>query len=107
MRSDSFAGKRVFIIGKRNSGFEIADGLLPHACQLILGSPHGVRPSIATGFPTPPRARYVQLLEDALFGGGTFVVNVALERIERTADGYRVHAEGTTGRARWSSTSTR
>jgi thioredoxin reductase len=94
---DSFAGKRVFIIGKRNSGFEIADGLLPHACQLILGSPHGVRPSIATGFPTPPRARYVQPLEDALFGGGTFVVNVALERIERHADGYRVHAEGTTG----------
>ena len=25
------------------------------------------------------------------------MVNVALERIERTADGYRVHAEGTTG----------
>lgn len=93
---DSFAGKRVFIIGKRNSGFEIANGLLAHACQLILGSPHGVRPSIATGFPTAPRARYVQPLEDALFGGGTFVVNVALERIERHADGYRVHAEGTT-----------
>ena len=94
---DYLAGKRVFIIGKRNSGFEIANGLLPHACQLILGSPHGVRPSIATGFPTAPRARYVQPLEDALFGGGTFVVNVALESIQRTADGYTVHAEGTTG----------
>jgi thioredoxin reductase len=94
---EHLAGKRVFIIGKRNSAFEIANGLLAHACQLILGSPHGVRPSISTGFPTPPRARYVQPLEDALFGGGTFVVDVALERIERTADGYKIHADGTTG----------
>ncbi len=89
--------KKVFIIGKRNSGFEIANGLLSQACQLILGSPHSVRPSISTGFPTAPRARYVQPLEDARFGGGTFVVDVALERIERTADGYRVYADGTTG----------
>lgn len=94
---EHLSGKRVFIIGKRNSAFEIANGLLARACQLILGSPHGVRPSISTGFPTPPRARYVQPLEDALFGGGTFVVDVALERIERTADGYEVHADGTTG----------
>ena len=94
---ESFRGKKVYIIGKRNSGFEIANGLLAQASQLILGSPHSVRPSITTGFPTPPRARYVQPLEDAMFGGGTFVVDVALERIERTADGYRVHAEGTTG----------
>ena len=28
---ESFAGKRVFVIGKRNSGFEIADALLPWA----------------------------------------------------------------------------
>jgi len=94
---ESFRGKRVYIIGKRNSAFEIANGLLAQASQLILGSPHSVRPSITTGFPTPPRARYVQPLEDAMFGGGTFVVDVALERIERTADGYRVHAEGTSG----------
>lgn len=94
---DYLAAKKVFIIGKRNSAFEIANGLLAHASQLILGSPHGVRPSITTGFPTPPRARYVQPLEDALFGGGTFVVDIVLERIERTADGYTVHADGTSG----------
>ena len=94
---DYLREKRVFIIGKRNSAFEIANGLLAHACQLILGSPHGVRPSITTGFPTAPRARYVQPLEDARFGGGTFVVDVALERIERTGDGYEVHADGTSG----------
>jgi thioredoxin reductase len=94
---EHLAGRKVFIIGKRNSAFEIANGLLAQACQLILGSPHSVRPSISTGFPTPPRARYLQPLEDALFGGGTFVVDVVLERIERTSDGYRVHADGTAG----------
>jgi thioredoxin reductase len=97
---DSFEGKSVYIVGKRNSAFEIANGLLAKASRLILGSPHGVRPSITTRFPTAPRARYVQPLEDAMFGGGTFVVDVALERIERTADGYRVHAEGTSGLGR-------
>ena len=93
---ESFAGKRVFVIGKRNSGFEIADALLPWARQLILGSPHPVRPSIVTGFPTPPRARYVLPLEDHMFGGGTFVVDVTIDRVERTADGWRVHTQGTT-----------
>ncbi|MGH2403084.1 MAG: NAD(P)-binding domain-containing protein, partial [bacterium] len=34
-----YAGKRVFLIGKRNSGFEVADALLPWARQILLGSP--------------------------------------------------------------------
>lgn len=93
---ESFAGKSVFVIGKRNSGFEIADALLPWARQLVVGSPHPVRPSITTGFPTPPRARYVLPLEDHMFGGGTFVVDATLDRIERHGDGWRVHAQGTT-----------
>jgi hypothetical protein len=93
---ESFAGKTVFVVGKRNSGFEIADALLPWARRLIVGSPHPVRPSITTGFPTPPRARYVLPLEDHMFCGGTFVIDVALERIERAGEGWRVHAEGTT-----------
>ncbi len=93
---ESFAGRSVFVIGKRNSAFEIADALLPWASRLILGSPHPVRPSIATGFPTPPRARYVLPLEDHMFGGGTFVIDVTIDRIDRTADGWRVQAQGTT-----------
>jgi len=93
---ETFADRRVFIVGKRNSGFEVAHGLLAQAKQIVLGSPHPVRPSIATGFPTPPRARYVQPLEDAMFGGGTFVTDVTLDRVERSGDGYRVHTQGTT-----------
>lgn len=92
-----FEGKRVFIIGKRNSAFEVADALLPIAREMILGSPHPTKPSIVTGFPTPPRARYLEPLEDHLFGGGTFVIDVAIQRISRTENGgYRVHTEGTT-----------
>lgn len=94
--AESFQGKRVFIVGKRNSAFEIADELLPWAAQIVLGSPHHVRPSIVTGVPTPPRARYLEVFEDHCFGGGSFVVDCAIELIERTADGWRVHAEGTT-----------
>ncbi len=40
--AESYAGKRVFIIGKQNSGFELASGLLPWASQLVarLALPH-------------------------------------------------------------------
>jgi thioredoxin reductase len=93
---ESFAGKSVFVVGKRNSGFEIADALLPWARRLIVGSPHPVRPSITTGFPTPPRARYVLPLEDHMFRGGTFVIDVTLDSIERAGEGWRVRAQGTT-----------
>jgi thioredoxin reductase len=92
----SFQGRSVFVIGKRNSAFEVADALLPWCCELVLGSPHPVRPSIQTAFPTAPRARYVQPLEDHLFGGGTFVVDVTIDSIERNGDGWKVHTQGTT-----------
>ena len=34
--AETYAGRRVFIIGKQNSGFELATGLLPWARQLVL-----------------------------------------------------------------------
>ena len=93
---ESFRGKRVFVIGKRNSAFEIADALLPWCRELVLGSPRPVRPSIQTGSPTAPRARYVQPLEDHLFGGGTFIIDVTIDSIERNGDGWTVRTQGTT-----------
>ena len=42
----TYAGKRVVVIGKRNSGFEIADGLLPWASQVLLVSPRPVQTSV-------------------------------------------------------------
>jgi thioredoxin reductase len=91
-----YAGKSVAIIGKRNSGFELADGLLPWARQIVLASPRPTGVSVLTHFVASVRARYLQPYEDHVLGGGNFIVDAAIERIERSADGWRVIASGTT-----------
>ena len=94
--SRDYAGKSLFIIGKGNSGFELADGLLPWARQIILASPHPARISVVTRSLVGARARYLQPYEDHVLGGGNLIMDLSIERIERTADGYRIHANGTT-----------
>jgi thioredoxin reductase len=89
-----YQGKRVFIVGKRNSGFELADGLLPWARQVILGSPRPIETAVIAL--ASVRVRYLQPYEDAGLGGGTFALDVALERIERAGSGWRVSGRGTT-----------
>jgi thioredoxin reductase len=92
-----YAGQRVFIVGKRNSAFEIADALLPWARQIIMVSPRPVVFSVYNRSPAASvRARYVIPYEDHLFGGGTLALDAAIDRIERHADGWRVLATGTT-----------
>jgi thioredoxin reductase len=92
---ETYAGKRVFLIGKRNSGFELADGLLAHARQIILGSPRPARISVLARSTAAARARYLQPYEDHVLGGGNVVLDVSINRIERTSTGYRVRAQGT------------
>jgi thioredoxin reductase len=93
-RGEAYEGKRVFIIGKRNSGFELADGLLPWASQIVLASP---RPVETSNFAQASvRARYLQPYEVSALGGGTFALDAAIERIERDDRGYRILANGTT-----------
>ena len=89
-----YRGRRVFVVGKRNSGFEIADGLLPWAQQIVLGSPRPVQTSVIAL--ATVRVRYLQPYEDFGLGGGTFALDLAVERIERTAGGWRVVGQGTT-----------
>ncbi|MCA1832926.1 MAG: NAD(P)-binding domain-containing protein [Actinomycetota bacterium] len=91
-----YAGKRIFVMGKRNSGFEIADALLPWARQIVLGSPRPARISVLAKSTAAARARYLQPYEDHVLGGGNIVLDAAIERVERTAPGYRVFAKGTT-----------
>jgi thioredoxin reductase len=93
-----YQGKRVFVIGKRNSGFELAHGVLPLARQVFLGSPRPVDTAVIAL--SSVRVRNLQPHEDAGFGGGTFVLDVAIERIERAQDGYRVTGVGTTRQGR-------
>jgi thioredoxin reductase len=93
---NEYSGKRVFIVGKRNGAFEIADALLPWARQIILASPKPARLSVMLHSPAGARARYLQPYEDHILGGGNVVLDATVERIERTGDGYRVFVHGTT-----------
>jgi thioredoxin reductase len=90
------AGRRVLIVGKRNSAFEIADALLPWARQILLVSPRPPLLAINAHSSAGVRARYLLPYEDHVLGGGVFVLDAAVHRIERTADGYRVFTKGTT-----------
>jgi thioredoxin reductase len=93
--AESYQGRDLVIIGKRNSGFEIASSLLPWARRIVLASPKPVQAAVLAH--TTVRVRYLQPLEDHALGGGTFVVDAAIDRVERLDDGrFRVHASGTT-----------
>ncbi|HEX5450952.1 MAG TPA: NAD(P)-binding domain-containing protein, partial [Candidatus Limnocylindrales bacterium] len=68
--AETYAGKRLFILGKQNSGFELASGLLQWASRISLASPSPAKTSIETHTLVGVRARYVQPFEDAALGGG-------------------------------------
>ena len=88
---DAYRDRRVLIIGKRNSGFELADGLLPHARQIVLASPRSPHFALETHTIAGVRARYIQPLEDHLLNGGVFVLDAKVDRVERREDAYVGH----------------
>jgi thioredoxin reductase len=90
-----YAGKRVFLVGKMNSGFELAEGLLPWAKSIVLCSPRDAKLSVVTRSLVGIRARYLQPYEDHALGGGIYILNAAIERIEKHADGWRVFTRAT------------
>ena len=94
---DAYRDKRVFIVGKRNSGFELADGILPLARQIILASPSKARFAIHTSSIAGVRARYIQPFEDHLLRGGVLVLDASIEQITRHGDGYRIVAQPSAG----------
>jgi thioredoxin reductase len=90
-----YQGKNVFVVGKRNSGFELAQGLLPWARRIVLGSPRSVDTAMLAF--SPLSVRYLSPYTEHIRGGtGSYVLDAAIERVERRADGYRIHASGTT-----------
>jgi hypothetical protein len=91
-----YAGKRVFIMGKRNSAFETANGLLPWASRIVMASPSPVRFSIYARHPSAARAIYMQPYEDYVLGGGHYVLDGVPEKVEKSSGAYRVHVSGTT-----------
>ena len=87
---ETYQDRRVFIVGKQNSGFEIATGLLPWARQLVLASPSPTKLSVNTRTLVGVRARYVQPYEDAALAGGVILLDTTIEAVSRDGDGYRV-----------------
>ena len=94
---DAYRDKRVFIVGKRNSGFELADGILPIARQIVLASPSPARFAIHTHSIAGVRARYIQPFEDHLLRGGVLVLDASIEQIARAGPGYRITVRPSSG----------
>jgi thioredoxin reductase len=92
--AEEYRDRTVVLIGKRNSGFELADGLLPWARRIVLVSPRAVETAVLAHATVRPR--YFQPLEEQQIGGGTFAVDAAVDSIEQTAaGGFRVSVSGT------------
>ncbi|MEO8229505.1 MAG: NAD(P)-binding domain-containing protein [Chloroflexota bacterium] len=84
---ETYADQRVFIIGKQNSGFELASGLLSWARRIVIASPSPTKLSVNTHSLVGIRARYLQPYEDHVLGGGVGVLDASIEAIERAPDG--------------------
>jgi thioredoxin reductase len=96
----TFAGKSVFILGKKNSAFEIATGLLPLAKRIVLASPSTAKTSVETHSLVGVRARYVQPFEDHALGGGVFIVDAKIDSVTRSpGGGYQVQTRFSVGGA--------
>ncbi|HEY7735841.1 MAG TPA: NAD(P)-binding domain-containing protein [Candidatus Limnocylindrales bacterium] len=96
--AESYAGRRVLIIGKQNSGFELASGLLNWASRIVLASPSSTRLSVNTRSLVGVRARYVQPYEDHVLGGGVSVLDAAIQSVTRDDGGsLTVHLRPTNG----------
>ena len=92
---ERYEGRDVFVVGKRNSGFEVAQGILPWARSIVLGSPRPVQTDALAL--SALRVRYLHPYDEYARGGpGTYVLDVRIERIERSADRFRVLTQGTT-----------
>jgi thioredoxin reductase len=96
---ETYADRRVFIIGKQNSGFEIASGLLQWARQIILASPSSTRLSVNTHSLVGVRARYVQPVEDSVLAGGVIILDASIQEVRGTDGGLAVSVQTTAGQA--------
>jgi thioredoxin reductase len=92
---ERYAGRDVFVVGKRNSGFEVAQGILPWARSIVLGSPRPVQMDALAL--SALRVRYLHPYDEYARGGpGTYVLDVSIERIERVGERFKVVTHGTT-----------
>lgn len=93
--AETYAGQRLFIIGKQNSGFELASGLLQWASRITLASPSPAKTSIEARSLMGVRARYVQPFEDSLLGGGVDILSASITGISKEGAALRVDLKRT------------
>lgn len=86
----SYAGKRLFIIGKQNSGFELASGLAAWASSIVVASPSPAKLSVQTRSLVGVRARYVQPFEDNFLGLGVTILDASIAGIVPQGGALRV-----------------
>jgi thioredoxin reductase len=91
--AETYADRRVFIIGKQHSGFEIASGLLQWARQIVIGSPSTTKLSVNTRSLVGVRARYVQPVEDAALAGVVVILDASIESVESVGGGFKVRTK--------------
>jgi thioredoxin reductase len=89
---ERYRDKRVVIVGKRNSAFEVGEGLLRIGLrELTLVSPRTAE--VGRLARSPLRPWYLTPYDEHVRGApGRYVLDASVERVERIGDGYRVHA---------------
>jgi len=89
---DRYQDRRVVIVGKRNSAFEIGEAVSRQGVrELTLVSPRS--PDLGRLARSPLRPWYLTAYDEHVRGApGRFVLNASVDRVERRGDGYVVHA---------------
>lgn len=85
-----YVNQRVLIIGKGNSAFETADGLVETAASIHLASPNPVRMAWQTHFVGHLRAVNNNILDTYQLKSQNAVLDANIDRIERVGEGFRV-----------------
>ena len=89
---DRYRDRRVVIVGKRNSAFEVGEAISRHGLrELTLVSPRP--PDLGRLARSPLRPWYLTPYDEHVRGApGRYVLNASVERVERHSNGYVVHA---------------
>ena len=104
---ERYQDRRVVIVGKRNSAFEVGEALVRRRVrELTLVSPRP--PDLGRLARSPLRPWYLTPYDEHVRGApGRYVLDASVDRVERRGDGYRVHALDPTDPSRscWTATS--
>jgi thioredoxin reductase len=89
---DRYRDRRVVIVGKRNSAFEVGEAIARRGLrELTLVSPRP--PDLGRLARSPLRPWYLTPYDEHVRGApGRFVLNASVDRVERRGDGFVVHA---------------